>query len=345
MICPVSRHATLAGQIACALLAAGAIALGLAACGGDDDGARPDVDATLLLDFTPNGVHAGIYSAVARGYDDAEGVALTIRQPSSSSDAVKLLAAGRADFAVLDIHDLALARELGNDLVAVMSIAQRPLAAILAQPDVAGPRDLEGRRVGVTGLPSDEAVLRSIVEGAGGEPDRVRVTTIGFNAVAALVARRVSGATAFWNVEGLALERERPGSRQFRVEDYGAPAYPELVLVVRRTFLQDEPDVVRATVDALRRGYAFTLTDPDSSASDLVDQVPDASREQIVAQLDVLTKVFLGPTGHPGGLDEDVLRRWARWEARFGITREPPDVAQAFTTRYANAPLDDQTGG
>jgi len=40
-----------------------------------------------------------------------------------------------------------------------------------------------------------------------------------------------------------------------------------------------------------------------------------------------------------------VLARWARWEARFGITREPPEIAQAFATRYANAPLDDQTAG
>lgn len=339
------EFSTVGRRIAVALLAAGAVALGLAACGGDDDGARPGVEATLLLDFTPNGVHAGIYSAVARGYDDAEGVALTVRQPASSSDAVKLLAAGRADFAVLDIHDLAIAREQGTDLVGVMSIAQRPLAAVLAQPSIARPRALEGRRVGVTGLPSDDAVLRSIVEGDGGDPDRVRTTTIGFNAVAAMIARRVSGATAFWNVEGLALEHERPGTRQFRVERYGAPAYPELVLVVQRAFLQDEHDVVRATVDALRRGYQFTLTDPDSSASDLVAEVPDASRDQILAQLDVLTKVFLGPTGRPGGLDEDVLARWARWEARFGITREPPEIAQAFATRYANAPLDDQTAG
>lgn len=313
-------------------------------CGSGDDGARPNVEATLLLDFTPNGVHAGIYSAVARGYDTAEGVTLEVQQPSSSSDAVKLLLGGRADFAVLDIHDLALARQKGSDIVGVMSIAQRPLAAVLAQPRIASPRELEGERVGVTGLPSDVAVLRSIVEGSGGDPDRVRTTTIGFNAVAAMVGERVAGATAFWNVEGLALERKRPGTQQFRVERYGAPAYPELVLCVSRTMLQDEPDVVRATVDALRRGYQFTLGDPESSASDLVAEVPEASREQIVQQLDVLTSVFQGPTGRPGGLDPAVLERWSQWEARFGITEQPPVVADTFVTRYANAPMDSDTG-
>jgi ABC-type nitrate/sulfonate/bicarbonate transport system substrate-binding protein len=316
-----------------------AVATGLTACGDDADGGRPGQGATLLLDFTPNAIHAGIYSALARGYDEAEGVTLKVQEPSSSSDAVKLLTAGRTDFAVMDIHDLAIAREKDAEIVGVMSIAQLPLASVLAQSDVRRPRDLEGRRVGVTGLPSDDAVLDSIVKGDGGDPDRVGRTTIGFNAVAAMLARKVAGATAFWNVEGLALKDKRPATREFRVNDYGAPAYPELVLVTKSTTLQDSPDLVRATVDALRRGYAFTLRDPESSASDLVSEVPDADRAAIVRQLDVLTPVFTGPTGEPGGLDRAVLEEWSRWEARFGITKQPPNVASTFITRYADAPM------
>lgn len=319
------------------------ISLSLAACGGDSGGDRPDRDATLLLDFTPNAIHSGIYSTVARGYDEAEGVRLKVEQPSSSSDAVKLLTGGRTDFAVMDIHDLALAREKGAELVGVMSIAQLPLAAVLAQPDVRRPRDLEGQRVGVTGLPSDDAVLASIVKGDGGDPSQVDKTTIGFNAVGAMLAGKVAGATAFWNVEGLALKAKRPGTREFRVDAYGAPSYPELVLVTRSTTLQDDPDLVRATVDALRRGYAFTLRDPESSASDLVAEVPEAKRDEILRQLDVLTPVFTGPTGQPGGLDRGVLEQWARWEARFGITDNPPNVADTFVTRYADAKLPSDT--
>lgn len=318
-------------------VAAALVAAVLAACGTDPEAERPNAEATLLLDFTPNAVHAGIYSAVQRGYDTAEGVDLRVREPSSSTDAIKLLLAGRTDFAVLDIHDVAIARAQGRDVVCVMSIAQRPLAAVLAREDVRTPRDLEGEKVGVTGLPSDDAVLRSIVEGAGGDFGAVDVVTIGFNAVPSLVSGKVAGATAFWNVEGVALQRERPGSRQFRVDEFGAPSYPELLLCTSRDKLQDEASTVRATVDALRRGYEFTLEDPESSISDVLDQVRGASREDLTEQLDVLTSVFLGPSGRPGALDEAVLRRWARWEQRFGIVDEAPEVFDMFVTRYANA--------
>ena len=63
---------------------------------------------------------------------------------------------------------------------------QRPLASVIARADgpVARPRDLEGRSAGVTGLPSDDAVLDSVVAGDGGDPAAVERVTIGFNAVA-----------------------------------------------------------------------------------------------------------------------------------------------------------------
>jgi len=310
--------------IAAALLAAG--------CGGTGSGEdRPERPATLVLDFAPNAVHAGIYLATAREFDEAEGVTLRIRAPSSSTDAVRLLLTGRAQFALLDIHDLALARQRGRDVVGVMAVVQRPLAAVLTQPRIRRPRDLAGGRVGVTGLPSDVAVLRSIVAGDGGDPGRVRRVTIGFQAVSALLSRRVDGATAFWNVEGVAARARRPGLREFRVDDFGAPAYPELVLATSRETLQDEAAVVRATVAALRRGYEEALRDPQSAVSTLVDRVRGLDRATVQRELDAVAPAFTAGARHFGELDRVRLRRWAAWEARFGITRRPPNVALAFS--------------
>ena len=95
--------------------------------------------------------------------------------------------------------------------------------------------------MGITGVPSDTAVLRSIVAGAGGDPRRVHTVTIGFNAVAALLAHRVDAATAFWNDEGVTLARRHPGFHIFRVDAFGAPAYPELVLCATAQHAAREP--------------------------------------------------------------------------------------------------------
>jgi putative hydroxymethylpyrimidine transport system substrate-binding protein len=308
------------------------LSLLLVGCGSTTGQDRPGAEATLLLDFTPNAVHAGLYMATARGFDSAEGVDLTIRKPGASTDALKLLQAGKADMAILDIHDLGLAREQGRDIVGVMAFVQRPLAAVLAQPSIRSPKDLEGERAGVTGLPSDEAVLRSVVSGSGGDPDKVRVTTIGFEAVKALVAGRVAAATAFWNVEGVALRAKKPGTREFRVDDYGAPAYPELVLCVTRETLQDHAPVVRATIRALQRGYGETQRDPESAVAAMVDAEPGLDPASLSAQLDAVDEAFSAGARAYGQLRPDVLRAWARWDRRFGILKRPLDVGAAFDT-------------
>jgi putative hydroxymethylpyrimidine transport system substrate-binding protein len=310
-----------------------AVLAGVAAgCGSTPGQDRPGKEATLLLDFTPNAVHAGLYVATEREYDEAEGVELDVRKPGASTDALKLLQAGRADMAILDIHDLGLARQEGRDIVGVMAFVQRPLAAVLAQPSIRSPRDLEGERAGVSGLPSDEAVLRSVVAGDGGDPRQVRPVTIGFEAVKALLAGRVAGATAFWNVEGVALRQQRPGIREFRVDDYGAPRYPELVLCVTRATLEDDAPVIRATIRALQRGYGEAQRDPESAVAAMLAAERGLDRAALAAQLDAVAPAFTAGAPAFGALRPSVLREWARWDQRFGILSKQLDVARAFDT-------------
>jgi ABC-type nitrate/sulfonate/bicarbonate transport system substrate-binding protein len=195
---------------------------------------------------------------------------------------------------------------------------------------VTRPSALEGRRAGVTGLPSDVAVLRSVVAGDGGDPAKVRTTTIGFEAVKAMLAGRVDAATAFWNVEGVALKEKRPGTREFRVDDYGAPAYPELVLCATRRTLDEKRPVLQATIRALQRGYTQAQNDPESAVGALVDADTGLDRAAAAAQLDAVAPAFTAGARAYGELREDVLRKWAAWDLKFGIVHKPIDVGAAF---------------
>jgi putative hydroxymethylpyrimidine transport system substrate-binding protein len=312
---------------AVALLAAVLLLAGLAGCGGS--GAEPGAPkgATLVLDFTPNAVHSGIYAAQARGFYRDAGVDLKIQQPGESTDAPKLLAAGRTDFAILDITDLGIARERGLDLVGLTPIVQRPLAAVIARGDgpVHSPRQLERHSVGVTGLPSDEAVVDSEVSADGGDPALVDEVTIGFNAVASLAAGKVDAATGFWNAEGVALRQRGIPVRIFRVDRYGAPPYPELVLATSRHTLAADPALVDAMVKATRRGYAFAERDPKAALSDLLAADPALQRSEQAAQLRVLL-----PDLHPTPFNPTVLRAWAAWALRHGLLEHPLAVPRAF---------------
>jgi putative hydroxymethylpyrimidine transport system substrate-binding protein len=310
-----------------ALLAAALTAVAGAGCGGG--GAEPGAPdgATLVLDFTPNAAHAGIYAARADGLYQREGLDVSIREPGESTDAPKLLEAGRADFAILDIHDLGIARERGLDLVGLMPIVNAPLASVIARGDgpVRRPRDLEGRTVGVTGLPSDEAVVDSEVSADGGDPARVHRVTIGFNAVASLAAGKVDAATGFWNAEGVALRRRGVPIRVFRVDEYGAPRYPELVLAATRSTVEGRSGLVDAMVRATRRGYRRAVHRPGKALAALLAASPGLDRAEQAAQMRALL-----PDLRPTSFDPTVLRAWGRWDVNHGLLARPPDVGDAF---------------
>jgi putative hydroxymethylpyrimidine transport system substrate-binding protein len=314
-------------KLVAALLAAASLLTGLAGCGGS--GAEPGAPsgATLVLDFTPNAVHSGIYAAKHEGFYRDEGVDLTIRQPGESTDAPKLLAAGRVDFAILDIHDLGIAREHGIDLVGTMPLVQRPLAAVIAHGGrgITRPKELEGQVVGVTGLPSDEAVVDSEVRADGGDPKQVKRVTIGFNAVSALAAGKVDAATGFWNAEGVALRQQGVPIRIFTVDRYGAPPYPELVLVASRQTIEQSPELVESVLAATTKGYELTVHDPRRALDDLLAEVPSLDRGEQQAQLKALL-----PDLDPEPFDPAVLRAWASWDLEHGLLERPLDVGAAF---------------
>ena len=303
----------------------------LAGCGGGEEAAsRPTV--VLSLDFVPNAVHAPIYAAVRNGHDRDEGIRLEIRKPAGGPDALKLVTAGRVDLGVLDIHDLAIARLQGADLVAVGALVGRPLAALIARPGIDRPRDLEGRTVGVSGLPSDPAFLRAILEHDGADYDKVKQVTIGFAAVSRLLTGRVDAVPAFWNAEGVALKRRGLDVREFRVDDYGAPPYPEVVLITSRRTLAAHRDRVQRALAAIEAGLRDTLEDPDAAARQIATAAETKDVGLVRAQLDAVTPVFARGLR----LDRDVVEQWADFDARIGIVDERPDVARAFDFTLAS---------
>ena len=313
--------------MSCALrsaLAAALVAL-LAGCGGSDGSGGEARRARIAIDFTPNAVHAPIYAAERLGLDDDQGIDLEIRGPGGSPDSLKLLLTGKVDMAVLDIHDLGLGREKGSDVVGVAALVKRPLAAIITAPDVRRPRDLEGRRVGVSGLPSDPAVLRPVIEDDGGDFQSLRLVTIGFSAVPSLLSGKVAGVPAFWNVEGVLLKQRGFDPNEFRLDDYGAPPYPEVVLAVTEETLTGRRELVKAMLAAISDGWGEVLSDPAAAAAD-VAQAGEAEPALIEAQLKALRPV-VNPRLR---LDRGVLREWAAFDVEFGILKERPDVGETF---------------
>lgn len=341
----MTEHRTRRWRLAAAALAA----LAVAACGGQSgpqtvanpNAARPAsmTQVTLVLDFVPNAVHAGIYRALASGYYRRENIDLKVIQPTSTADTLKLIDAGKADFGLADGIDVAEQIDLGRDAKAIMALAQRPLGGLitLQSEGLTSARQLEGKTVGITGVPSDAAVLDTIVAGAGGAPSRVHTVTIGFNGVQDLENQKVAAFTGFWPADGVQLQVSGFPINSFKLDENGGPAYPGLVVFSTRQRIDQDPPLMRAFVAATVHGYRDTLADPQASLKDLLGENPSLQRTFTTASLQAYLPLFQADAPALGMLRADRVQQLSSWLLRHRLIKHAISPSRYGTDRFLPA--------
>jgi NitT/TauT family transport system substrate-binding protein/putative hydroxymethylpyrimidine transport system substrate-binding protein len=114
--------------------------------------------------------------------------------------------------------------------------------------------------------------------------------------------------------------------REFRVEDYGAPAYPEVVLMTSRATLAEHRDRIERALAAIDDGLAYTRAHPGDAVAKIARAAETKDTGLVRAQLDAVLPAFA-----PGlKLNRDVLEQWADFDVRVGLVKTRPDVARAF---------------
>jgi putative hydroxymethylpyrimidine transport system substrate-binding protein len=333
------RHRLLPALLLACLAVAALAGCGGAGSGGSSarTGARPVRQATLILDFVPNAVHAGIYRALAAGYYREQGIDLRVVTPSASTDTLKLIDAHSAQFGLADGSDVAGLIAQGGDAQAVMAIVQRPLGGLIASASerLRSPADLQGRTVGITGVPSDTAVLDTEVRHAGGNPRGVHVVTIGFGGAQALAAGRIDAFTGFIPDDGVQLQVSGHPITAFALDRNGGPAYPGLVAFTTRGLIASDPALVRGFVAASVHGYEDTLADPARSLSELLAANPTLQRGFTRASLRAYLPLFADGGAAPFGTLQAVnLRAMSSWMLANGLIAAPIAPARYGTNRF-----------
>jgi putative hydroxymethylpyrimidine transport system substrate-binding protein len=317
------------------------LAAALVGCGEKKDATTPasTQHVDLMLDFFPNADHAGIYQAIADGDFRRAGLDVKVRAPSDPAAPLKLVAAGKVDLAISYEPELLLARDKGLPVVSVAALVQQPLTSIisLASAHIDSVADLEGKKVGTAGIPYQSAYLRTILETAGVEPDRVHQVDVGFNLVPAMVSKRVDATLgAFWNYEGVQLELERKHPRVIRMEKVGVPTYSELVVIASEDTVRKRGAMVRAFIQALAQGHLALRRDPTRGIDALLAANKDLERKlQTRAVRATLPTFFPADEAKPFGYQDP--RTWARygdWMLEHRLVRKPPGIGRALTNEF-----------
>jgi putative hydroxymethylpyrimidine transport system substrate-binding protein len=314
--------------------------LALAACGErKEPTAAPAAQKhlTILLDWLPNADHAPIYAAQATGAFRRAGLDVDIQTPSDATSPLKLLAARRVDMAITYEPELLLARDKGQDLVGVGALVQRPLSSLISlKGKVKAPQDLAGKRVGITGLPSDDAALKAILDKAGVPRNRVKTVDVGFNLVPSLLSKKVDAILgAYWNIEAVQLERQHKDPTVIPIDQAGVPTYNELVFAARRDYIGEQGELVRRFMQALAGGAQAMRDDPQVAVDALVSANKDLDRDTQLAMVRKSLPAFFPAAGKPfGWMEPAQWTAYGDWMYQGRLLQNPTNAARALTNEF-----------
>ena len=313
-----------------------ALILSFAGCGSDETDT-----ITIVLDWTPNTNHTGIYAAQAMGYFEEAGLNVEVIQPPEDG-AVALVASGKAQFGVSFQDSLAPAFS-GDDpmpVTAVAAVIQHNTSGIISRAGegMDHPKGLEGKRYATWDMDVEKATIRDVMEADGGDFELVElIPSTVTDEVSALRSGSVDAIWIFYGWAGVACETAGLETDYFEfaqidpVFDYYTP-----VIIGGNTWLEENPETARAFLAALSRGYVYAAENPREAADMLMDAVPElkANSDLVYASQDYLAEAYIADAARWGEFDAD---RWAgfySWLNENSLLEAQIDPGYGFTNDY-----------
>ena len=311
--------------------------LSLTACGGKQ---APD-KITIVLDWTPNTNHTGIYAALANGYFEEAGLNVEVVQPPEDG-AVALVASGRAQFGV-SFQDYLAPAYVGEDkmpVTAVAAVIQHNTSGIVSRAGegMDRPAGLEGKKYATWDLDVEKATIRDVMTADGGDFDKVElIPSTVTDEVSALQSGSVDAIWIFYGWAGVACEVAGLEIDYFDfadidpVFDYYSP-----VIIGNDAWLEENPEQARAFVAALSKGYTYCVEHPKEAADILMEAAPElkSNPELVYASQEYLADEYIADADRWGEFDGGRWTAFFNWLNENELMEGQLDPDFGFTNEY-----------
>ncbi|MBU8545861.1 MULTISPECIES: ABC transporter substrate-binding protein [Roseomonadaceae] len=278
---------------------------------------------TVLLDWFINPDHAPIIIAQERGDFARAGLDVRVIAPADPNDPPRLIGARRGDIGVYYQKNLYLAVEQGLPLMRVGTLVATPLSTLTVLRDgpVRSLADLRGKRIGYSVAGFEEVTMGAMLETVGLTVADIRLVNVNFGLSSALMSGQVDGILGgFRNFELHQLDIENRPGRAFFPEQYGMPAYDELIYIAHRDRAQDP--LLRRFIDATEAATHFLVNNPEESWRMFIA----GPRRELDNELN--RRAFASTANRfslsPGALDRNRYERFARFMVERRMIRSVP---------------------
>jgi len=311
-----------------------AVAL-LAGCAGKKTDAN---NVRVVLDWTPNTNHSGLYAALEKGWFAEEGLTVEIMQPPEDG-ALALLGSGNAEFAIDFQETMGPAIAKDSDalpILAVAAIISHNTSGImsLAASGINSPRDLEGKRFASWETPLVTAIVKEIVEQDGGNFARVKmIPNFATDAFSALQTD-IDAIWVYYAWDGIAAEVNGIDVNyiDFGLTDRRFDFYTPII-AANTNWLKQNPETAKKFLRAASKGYTFAIENPLEAGEILLKHAPELDRALVMRSQEYLAPRYQADAPRWGEIDGERWGNFYRWMFERGLLEI--DIAEGgFTNEF-----------
>lgn len=319
-----------------ALLLSVSIVFCLSACGKTEN-----EKITIVLDWTPNTNHTGIFVAQANGYFEDAGLDVEIVQPPEGG-AEALVASGKAQFGVSfqDTIAPAFTGENAIPVTAVAAVIQHNTSGIISRKGegMDTPKGLEGKKYATWDLDVEKETIRDVMKADGGNFDLVElIPSTVTDEVSALRSGSVDAIWIFYAWAGIACQTAGLETDYFEFADINPVFdYYTPIIIGNNAWLEENSETAKAFIDALSKGYTFAVENPKDAADILMDAAPElrANSELVYASQEYLASEYIADASKWGEFDHERWAAFYNWLNEKNLLEEKIDPDFGYTNDY-----------
>lgn len=248
--------------------------------------AAVETNIIFSLDRKFEGPAAPFLLALDKGYYKAEGLNVSIMAGANALEPIKRVAAGTFDMAVADINALIEFRDANpkTPLKAVFMIYNKPAYAIIGRKSrgVSVPKDLEGRKLGVTTGGLVYAQLPIFAKANDIDMSKVTVENVGLPVRDPLLASGQVDAIAGLSYSSFIDLKDKGVPVDdivvLMMADYGVKLYGKAI-IVNPKFAETHPNAVRGFLRAFLKGLKQTVKAPAGAIGVVLQRADGAKKE------------------------------------------------------------------
>ncbi|MEY2196485.1 ABC transporter substrate-binding protein [Neobacillus sp. BF23-41] len=297
---------------------------------------QPLKKVSIVLDWTPNTNHTGLYVAKQKGFFKKEGLDVDIIMPGETG-ADQLVASGKSQFGVGYQEAITQARIQGVPLVSIAAVIQHNTSGF-ASPvgkKIQSPKDFEGKTYGGWGSPVEKSVITSLMKKENADTNKVKIVNMGDTDFFTAVKRDIDFAWIYYGWTGVEADLRNEKINMVYLTDYSDKLdYYTPVLETNEKMIEENPETVKAFVNAAAKGYEFAIKNPDQAADILIKAAPDLDPKLVKKSQEWLSPKYQDDAKEWGIQKQEVWENYAQWMYDNKLLDKKLDAKKAFTNEF-----------